>query len=298
MNDIPFAPPGPMPFRLLLDEALRLARRHFRAIYPAVAIPVALLSTAAAVVQATWFSRMMADLGTQRFPFLNPGYLVMILVQVGGLVIANNALQVAVIAVLSGAPVDMRRAWRFSLQGRVVGTLLLSFLLVLLSMFCCCLPALVVVPLLAFVSPVMADEGRFGVPALSRSVELTRHSPPGRWQEMPLFKVLLLILVGVLLAYLVGILVSLPFQLPLYISAFRRAATGEDVVKGMSSWIWLQVPAQFLNALASEAVYLYTGFGAALLYYDARGRKEGTDLRVEIESMFPPPPPPPGEPSF
>ena len=125
MNEASLRPPGPMPFRLLLDEALRLARRHFRAIYPAVAIPVALLSTAAAVVQATWFSRMMADLGTQRFPFLNPGYLVMILVQVGGLVIANNALQVAVIAVLSGAPVDMRRAWRFSLQGRVVGTLFL-----------------------------------------------------------------------------------------------------------------------------------------------------------------------------
>jgi hypothetical protein len=282
-----FPPPGPLPFRLLLDEALRLARRHFRAIYPAVAIPVALLSTAAAVIQATWFSRLMEGLGAGRTPFLNPGYLALIGVQIGVLVIANNAVQVAAVAAASGRPIDMRQAWRFSLRGKVLGTLLLSFLLVIASVFCCCLPALIVAPLLAFVSPVMADEGRFGFQALGRSVELARHHPPGRWQESPLFKVLLLIFVGVLLAYLVGILVSLPFQLPMYISAFRKAATGEDVVKGMSSWVWLQVPAQFLNALASEAVYLFTGFGTALLFYDSRGRKEGTDLRAEIESMFP-----------
>ena len=37
---------GPMPFRLILDEAIRQARRHFRAIYPSVAIPVAVVLTA------------------------------------------------------------------------------------------------------------------------------------------------------------------------------------------------------------------------------------------------------------
>ena len=34
-------PAEPMPFRVLLDEAMKLTRRFFRAIYPSVAIPLA-----------------------------------------------------------------------------------------------------------------------------------------------------------------------------------------------------------------------------------------------------------------
>jgi hypothetical protein len=66
----------------------------------------------------------------------------------------------------------------------------------------------------------------------------------------------------------------------------------------MPTWIWLQTPAQFLNALASTAVHLYVCFGIALLFFDARARKEGSDLRSEIDSVFPGAPPPQGERPF
>jgi hypothetical protein len=288
-----------MPFRLLLDEALRQARRNFRAIYPAVAIPVAIVSTAMAALQAVWFSKLTLDLGSQTPGFLSPGYLLMLLVQIGLFVVAGNALQVGAVDAVSGRPVDMRRAWRFSLRGRVLVTLALSLGLSLVSFFCCCLPALVVMPMLSLVSTVMVEEDTFYIQALSRSIDLTTYRPHGRWQEMALFRALLVLFVGVLLAYLVGILVSLPFQIPMYIDIFRHAAAGEDMVRRMSSWVWLQVPAQFLNALATQAVSVYTSFGLALLFHDARGRKEGTDLRQEIDSMFAPPSPPPfsGEPA-
>src|SRR3954451_24633145 len=292
MTEPPFSPP-PMPFRLLLDEALRQARRHFRAIYPRVAIPVAIAASRVAALQAVWFSQLTVGLGPAP-PFLSPGYFAILLIQIGLLVVAGNALQVGALDAVSGRPVDMGRAWRFSLRGRVLGTLALSGLLFAASVFACCLPAFVVVPLFSLVPAVMVEEGRFGVSALSRSAELAWHSPPGpgRWQEKPLLKILLLLFVGLLLGYLVSLLVSLPFQIPMYVDIFRHAAAGEDTLRRMSSWIWLQVPAQFLNVLASEAVAVYTSFGIALLFHDARGRKEGTDLRREIDSMFAPPPPP------
>jgi hypothetical protein len=282
-----------MPFRLLLDEAMRQARRHFRAVYPAVAIPVAVISSVVAACQAVWFSNLTASLATQPLAFLSPGYIGIFLAQMALLFVAGTALQVGAVDAVASRPVDMGRAWRFALHGRVLGTLALSSLLGLASFFACCLPAVVVVPLLIFVSTVMVEEGRFGAAALSRSAELAWHSPPGRWQEKPLLKIILMLFVGVLLAYLVGILVSLPFQIPMYVDIFRHAAAGEDALRRMSSWIWLQVPAQFLNALASQAVAVYLSFGIALLFHDARGRKEGTDLRREIDSMFAPPPPPP-----
>jgi hypothetical protein len=292
MTDVPFAPPGPLPFRVLLDEALRRARRHFRAIYPGVAIPVTILATAVATAQAVWFSHLKMDLGSLGTPFLNLGYLALILVYSSLLMVAYNTLQVAAIDAVAGRPVDLRRAWRFTVQGRVLGTLTLWYAATLASVFCCCLPALVVAPLLLLVPAVMADEERFGIQAISRSARLTWHFPRDRWWASPLVKAFLLLLVGVILAYLTALLVSLPFQVPMYIDMFRKAAAGEDFTGGMSAWVWLQVPAQFLSSLASTAVYLYVCFGVALLFYDTRGRREGTDLRAGIDSAFPDEPPP------
>jgi hypothetical protein len=282
-------PPGPLPFHVLLDEAQRLARRHFRAIYPAVAIPLALVTTAVTAIQAHWFSSRMADLGAQAISFLNPAYLGVTLLHIALLLVGYNAMQVAAVRATSGAPVDMRQAWRFTVRARTLGTLLLWYAMLFASLGCCCLPVFFVAPLLSFIPPAMVEEGRFGLQAISRSVDLARRHPPGRWQESPLIKAALLLLVGTLLGYLVGLLVSLPFLLPGYVNIFRKAAAGEDFSAGMSSLLWMQVPAQCLNALASAAVYLYVCFGIALLFHDARGRQEGTDLRAEIESAFPPP---------
>lgn len=300
MTEIPFTPPGPMPFRLLLDEALRLTRRHFRTIYPAVAIPVAVVSTVFASFQVSWLSKAMGNLGSTQL-FTSPRYWLAILFSIGLVMVANNTLQTAAVWAVNGVPVEMKRAWGFTFQPRVLGTLVIWYVLVFASLFCCCLPLLFVGPLLAFVAVSMIDEGRFGFQAISRSLELTRHKPPAGWGESPIVKAFLLIFVGVLLAYLVGLIVALPFQLPMYIDTFRKAAAGQDFGRGMSSWMWLQVPSQFLSTLAAMAVHLYISFGTALLFYDTRGRVEGTDLRAEIESSFPlpaPPPPPPGEPRF
>jgi len=291
MNDITFQRPGPMPFRLLIDEALRQARRHFRVLYLPVAVPVAVFATLLAVVQAAWFSRLTTatDIGALS---ITPGVYLLTLIYVGILVVAYTALQVGVMDVLEGRPADMKRAWSFAIQGRVLGTLFLWYVAVLASALCCCIPALYVGPLLSFTSPIMVNEGKFGTDALRRSSDLANYDAGQGFFERPIVKVFLFLLVGILISYLLGLLIALPFQIPMYVDMFRKAASGEDTIQSMPRWLWLQVPAQFLNALVSTAVYLYMCFGIALLFYDTRGRKEGTDLRSEIDAIFGGPPPP------
>jgi hypothetical protein len=288
MNDLAFQRPGPMPFRILIDDALRQARRHFRAIYPSVAIPVVVFGTLVAVVQALLLPRLQSSAAA-----FNGALVIypLALINFGLLIVAFMAMMGGVMDALRGQAIDMRRAWRFAAQGRVLGTLVLWYAAGLVSLLCCCVPALFVGPATAFVPLVMLDEGRYGFGAFSRSIELALHDPASQVFKRPLLKVLLLLVVIVIVSSLLSLLVALPFQIPMYLDMFRRMSAGEDPMQGISGWIWLQVPAQFLAGLVSTAVYLYLGFGLALLFFDTRGRREGTDLRSEIDAVFGGPPP-------
>ncbi len=114
----PTVPPrGPMPLTVILDEAMRRTRAHFRAIFPAVGLPVAVLSTIVAVVQAFSFQDL---LGNGRIEQLSPFAMWSPLVIVTALLLAllgalaYVAGQVAALDALAGRPVDMKRAWRFA----------------------------------------------------------------------------------------------------------------------------------------------------------------------------------------
>jgi hypothetical protein len=298
--------PTPMPFLVLLDEAIRRVRTHWRAILPAIAIPVAVLTTLLQVFQIFGLRGLLNREPAAGLPLLwTPWFLLMAaaLVVVSGL--AYVAGQVAALDALMGRPIDMGAAWSFAVRPRVWLTLLLSGLAILASFLLCVLPVFFVAPLLSFALPVMVEEGVFGVAALSRSADLARFNPSRRVTASPIVKLLVLMLVTTLISYLAGLLVALPFQLPMFIDIFRHALSGDqDVQAAMSRWLWLQVPGAFLSTLVRMAVYLYTAFGIGMLFYDVRGRKEGGDLRSQIDAVFtelplssqPPPPPSPGEP--
>jgi hypothetical protein len=283
--------PGPMPFFLLLDEAMRRTRPHLRAVLPSVALPVALLTTLLSSLQMLNARQNLTQVDivaslVNSLEVLVGSLLVGILTGV-----AYSAAQVAALDALMGRPVDMRRAWRFVLQARVWSALLLVGLALFVSAIACIVPVLYVAPLLSLVMPVMVVEEVFGVAALSRSAELTRFNPSRRLSESPILKILLLMVASTLIAYLAALPVDLPFQLPMVIDVLRRLVAGNlDMQALVSRWIWLQVPAVFLGSLVRTAVYLYTAFGIGMLFFDVRGRKEGTDLREEIDALFPAPP--------
>jgi hypothetical protein len=310
----PFSP-APMPFLVLLDEAMRRVRTHLRAIFPAVAFPVAILTTLLQVAQTLSFRGILSrsDRASSLALLSMPLVLLVGLVLIFVSAVAYVAGQVAALDGLCGRPIDMRRAWRFGLRLRVWWTLILlvaaiglpllilvpafsarSFLAIFFSVLLALLLVIFVALLLSFVIPVMVEEGAFGLAALSRSADLVRFNPSRRPTESPLLKVFVLMLVTTLIGYLAGFLVALPFQLPMIIDMLRHALSGDqDVQAVMSRWLWLQVPAAFLGALVRMAVYLYTAFGIGMLFFDVRGRKEGSDLRSQIDSVFGGPPPPP-----
>jgi hypothetical protein len=292
-----------MPFSMLLDEAMRRTRRHFRTIFPAVAIPLALLTAASGVLQALWFQGLTSRIGPGSSPFWSFQTILLGLAQGVVMGIGLIALQKAAVDATAGRPVDMKESWRFAVRGPVLLTLFLQGLAFIASLLLCFFPVFYVAPLLSLVGAVMAEEKVFGGAALSRSAALTRYNPEGRFLETPLVKAFGLMIVTVVISYAVAFVVVLPFQIPMFISIFRDAAAGKDpaaAMGSMSKWLWIQIPSQILQILATVAVYLYAAFGYALLFFDARSRKEGSDLAAEIHTVFgtgqPGPPPVPGEP--
>ena len=297
-------PGGEMPFRLLLDEAMRWTRRHFRTIYPAVAVPLALINLATLVVQATWRGFSAGDVMNQLNPLAlwnSMAYLYLLLIPLilaGAL--AHSAMQAATVDAAGGRAVDMRRAWLFVVRPRVLATLLLQFLALMAAGLCCMLPLLYFYPLLSFTMAAMVEERIFLGAALSRSAELANYNPRRRLLSLPWVQILAVVLVGMLLNFLLGFLVMLPAMAGQTVSIFRRLAAGQSMVRDAAgNWLWPQLVAQLLGSLLASAVSLYVAFVISLLFFEVRRRREGADLRQAIEALSPqqdPYPPPPGEP--
>lgn len=285
----------PLPFTVLLDEGVKLFRRHFRRTFLPVALPLALGQLVWLVLHTLWTSRMF-ELGAAGAD--GPAATMEIFGPVGfGLGCVGMALmfglyfftygalgKLAVDAVVTGAP-SPREAWRFAFRPPVIGTQALVALLVGLSFVACCVGAIYVVPALSFTLPVMSEERRFGGAALSRSHELARYNPGRRFFDVPIVRVLLLLVVATALSWAV----SFVFQLPVLLIQqwqFMRAAveSGEQLAMPQAA-LWLNVPAGVLGSLVQTAVQLYAALGVALLFVDTRKRKEAPDLESALSAL-------------
>lgn len=218
------APLGqPVPFRILLDEAAKRARRHFTAIFFPVAFPVA----AAQVLMVVTQYRFMGTLTLAPEP--DPGAM---LANVGGfcsavllfLVIYGlgyGAMAAASVDATAGRPVQMGRSWRFVLRPRVFLTLFSMGVAVSLGMICCLLPGLWLTLLLGFALPAMVEEGEVLAGAWRRSSRLARYNPQRRWTTSPMFKVFVFLVVGMLLSQLISFTVQMPLIFVQQLLIFR-----------------------------------------------------------------------------
>jgi hypothetical protein len=280
----------PKPFRILIDEAMTLTRRYFRPIYPAVAIPVSLISVVLSVAQTYWLRGFYQAGGQPDISMLFSGcagFLVAILAAVIVNTLANTAMVAACVDAVDGKGVDMGRSWRFVLRPEVLGTLVMVWIAVAIGLVLLILPGLYLMIVLSLAAVVMASEGRFGYAALARSAELVRYNPQRRFLANPKTKVGALFLIAWLISMVVGILIHLPFSIVQNVLVARRVASGmpADPAALTGMLLWLQVPSAFLSALVSMAVALYTSFGLSLLYFDIRRRKEGIDLEAAIARL-------------
>lgn len=280
-----------LPFRVLLDEAVRGARRHFGRIYPAVAIPLALVAATLPLAQLTFLRAVSAPGGTAPSPVaVVQGFglfFAFMLVFVVAYMMGYGALLSAAVDAVAGREVSMSHAWRRMLRPKVFGTFLMSGLAVGLGSLLCLLPGLYLALLFSLTLPVMIDEGRFGARALRRSADLARYNPRRQIDADPRLKVFLIFFVGMLLGYVVNMVVQLPFVVIQQAMMFRDVTAGHrtDPVAMMARMTWLQVPAQMLSMLTGTAIQLYVCFGLSLLFFDVKRRKEGVDLEAAVARL-------------
>lgn len=191
----------PIPFRLLVDEAVKWTRRHFRSVYLPVAIPMALMNALLPAVQALWLNP--AIYGGSPDP-------ARMIVGLSALVVASllvfliwglgyGALLIAAVDAVQGQTVSMSRAWLTMVRPRVFGTCLLAALSVVVGCVLCVVPGLLMGLLFSMIVPAMAAEGRFGIDAFARSAQLARYNPRGDIGRSPLLKLFLLFFLGYLL---------------------------------------------------------------------------------------------------
>jgi hypothetical protein len=178
------APPGlvqPVPLRFLLDDTMREARRSFRAIYPSVALPMAV--AAALLGFAQRFIQPIPG-GATRPPLLPglDGFLAFAAAVVAFMAVYSvcyMALLAAAADAHYGRGVRMARAWAFVFRPAAIGTVVLGLGAAALATTCCILPGVYVSLVFALAGPLMIEEGRFGPGALMRSAALMSWNPRG-----------------------------------------------------------------------------------------------------------------------
>jgi hypothetical protein len=284
-------PAQPLPFRLLLDEAVRQARQHFGRIYPAVAIPLALLGGLLPLAQGLMFRGFPMEGRSNPSPAsMMQGMAAFWLVMLGWMTVyflSYGVLIAAAVDAVAQRPISMGRTWLFIVRPRAFGTLLLVAAATILGSFCCVAPGIYLGLLFSFTVPVMVDEGLFGIAALRRSADLTRYNPLRQLDADPRLKVFIVVFVGLLLGYVVSMLVQLPMIVVQQLIVAREIAGGRRVDPAvlMARMTWLQVPSQIFAMLTNTAVYLYVSLGLALLYVDVKRRREGTDLEAAVAQL-------------
>ena len=283
----------PLSLQAMLDEAMRQARRHFKTIYPAVAVPLALTAGLLPLTQGLW-------LRSFRFGSAGPtpgemvgffgGLAAMVFVSFAFLfvyVVGYGARVAGAVEALSGRPVVMSQMWLAMVRPKALFTIVLTWLATMAGVVCCVLPGVYLATLFSMVVPVMIEEGRFLADGMGRSSELATYNPRKSFGDDPRVRAFLILFVGMLIGYAISMVVQMPLLIVQQVIMFRGMAGGErtDPVTLMASLTWLQVPTNALAMAGQVAVHLYVSFGLALLYFDVRRRKEGRDLESAVDVL-------------
>jgi hypothetical protein len=280
-------PAEPIPFRVLLDEAMKLTRRHFGKMYLPVAIPLALLAGGVVVFQLRFFQGATGAAAAN--PLASSGGRVGLwgIVLIGVLSgLSSAVLTAAAVDGAAGRPISMKARWAFVLRPSILGTLILAFLAIVAGTCLLIFPGIYVALRLSFLVPVMAAEGLKIRAAMRRSWVLVKYNPHKRFLKNTATKVFVLYLVAGLIAWLVGLVVQLPLTAMMGVAAARNIAAGQTGGAASGAAFWVQIPSQMLGQLVSTAVRIYSSFGLVLLYLDVVRRKEGKDLASAIDARF------------
>jgi len=282
-------PSDPIPFRVLLDDAMRLTRRHFKEIYLPVAIPMALIAVAVLIVQQKYLMEVQTASQNPRM-WMSSGclaYLAILFLYMAVAGLTGAVTAAAATDATRGMPVEMPKKWAFVLSPPVLSSLLLALVAVLIGFVCLVFPGIYIGLRLAFLVPVMAAEGLRGTSAMGRSWRLVRYNPTKGFIQNTATKIFLIYLVSTTIGWLASALIQIPFTAIRGVTAVREITTGHVGDARVTLYTnWTQFPQTILSSLVSTAIGVYASFGLVLLYLDVVRRKEGSDLATAIDARF------------
>lgn len=297
MNTVPPVPPvppppldEPLPFRRLIDKAGALTRQHFKTLFLPIALPLVVMQVVMAAIQVANLPRMgelMVDLSAGDFAAVLPMLRTSCLT---GLVVAamfslvNTAALSGTANAAAGRPITLASHWGHALKPRVLATGLLFGFLVGFGYLFLILPGIILGTLWGFAVTVTVEDRLHGFAALARSYRLSGYNPQGTLTSSPRFKLFVLVIVGWVLSIAASLALQAPLQILQQIMTTRDAISAPEEMFA-SDWFWLAVPNAALGALGGSAVLLYLSFGVSLLYRDVRQRREGSDLKAELDAL-------------
>jgi hypothetical protein len=175
-----------------------------------------------------------------------------------------------------GERVSLGEAFRFAFSRflPLLGTTILSSLIITAGMFACCVPGIYFAIVYAFVSQVVVAEKLAGMDALSRSKSLVE----GYFGRV----IGVLFLIGLIMGFL-NMVVA---QTTAALLPFVEVVPSKDPFSAIriSSYPNFAVN-QIVDTLVQILVTTYTTICGTLLYFDQRNRKEGFDLQLEAEKF-------------
>ena len=292
MTDDVATPLRPIGLRTLIDEAVKQVRRHFRALFPSIAIPLVISVSPLFVIYMRSMSSFIRFDEQAQLDDVLPLFLLAGVIYVLWMAVYSAAFVAALhsaMDTLSGRPVSMWKNWLWMFRPKVAGTLGLVFLCSAVASLMCVFPGFYVSLILTFVLPVMVAEDRFGTAALKRSARLLHFNRRQKLGDNPVVKVFVLFLVGWILSAVLSMFVQLLLTIVQQIIMFRSAAEGNapDPIELMERLSWIQLPSAAIGSLATALMFLYLGFGLSLLFFDVRRRREGEDLEAALEELDP-----------
>lgn len=270
----------PLPFRQLVDEAVRLTKKHFLRIYPPIVTPLVIGNAALVLLQTRLWNDLDAN---DPWGAFTAGCGMAVLATAVTL-LAYTAMEAATTEAVIGRQVGMRRCWGFALRPRVWGTLILLFSVASIGFAFFVLPGLYLFLLFSFVIQVMVAEERFGSAALARSRRIITFNPKRRFLVNPMTKAFAAYCIGLAISWTLSVVVTLPFQLAAGVSALETAIEEPDAMMPIAP-LWLTLPSNILQTLVTTATQLYVFFALSLLYWDTRRRHEAWDLEAAIDEM-------------
>ncbi|HEX4953944.1 MAG TPA: hypothetical protein VF017_11190 [Thermoanaerobaculia bacterium] len=300
----------PIPFRKLLDEAVKQTRRTIKPLYLWILLPALLFQVPMVLMQGFQF-----QLAESQAP--SPAALGAILGGCGLMMIAlpiywfcSVAVALAAADGVAGRSVAPGQRLRTALHPRTWLTLILVMILifalptllffaavVLAAVGAAASPVVAGVAMLgamalallslvffatrfAFVLPVMAEEGTAGFTAIGRTFKLISTNPARRFVDNTVTKVFVVGLVFYTLNAALALPLQLPFSAGFLLTVIRAVLEGVNPNAAMAEGAapWMMGLATLVGTFGQAAAQLYFFNALSLLYFDVRRRREAPDL--------------------